>query len=127
MGEYIDEELKKKLMEKFGLSILPEKTGIKRKNEDGGEEVENENSNKKTKTSNEDNVPLEDYGSKANGTPAKVGRKKNRICAILHFNFNVFILFFTRLFQIGNKSNISREGISESSTRISFFVEILFI
>lgn len=83
-------------MEKFGLSVLPEKTGIKRKNEHG-EEVENENSNKKTKTSNEDNVPLEDYGSKGNGTPAKVGRKKNRKCAILHFNFTVLIYFYTSL------------------------------
>ncbi len=85
MGEYIDEELKKKLMEKFGLSILPEKTGVKRKNEDG-EEVENENSNKKSKTSNDDNVPLEDYGSKANGTPAKVDRNKIEYGVILHFN-----------------------------------------
>lgn len=74
MGEYLDDSLKRKLFEKYGLPVVQEKSGVKRK----GEEESTEGSNKKTKMTDGENVPLEDYGSKSN-TPVNNVRFRSKI------------------------------------------------
>lgn len=73
VSEYIDESLKKMLLEKLGLPLLQEKAGIKRKSLLD----EDDTSNKKARYADDGTVmPTEDYGS-ANNAPFN-----NKVCCV---------------------------------------------
>jgi len=70
VGEYLEEDLKKKVFAKFGLPTVQEKNlGSKRKSENDCISSE-EGHKKKIKVSDGENVvePLEDYGSSKNSS-----------------------------------------------------------
>lgn len=124
MGEYVDENLKRKLQEKLNLPVAPEKNTAKRKSVLEPEDDNLSNANKKPKVSTDnDAVPLEDYGSSNSLTPINkvIGWKLNLMLDSGSILFtHVFFVF------VEYKSYYPRKRVTEGGTRDSFTLQVFY-